>query len=154
MNSFDNAASRYDDGFHIERVCFERIFDAPHRSGNFSFEAGGKRQYGVILQGGDVPAQGSHYAVALAEAGNWQTIRAWRDLSTPDVHIYETAWQVALNYAWFGYMGLPVVFGVAWMSLGLVPALLVLALLVGLGAAYFRRVVRRNRCMEQALRGF
>lgn len=152
MNPFDNAANRYDSSFHIEQVCFERIFDAPSRSGNFSFEAGGKRQYGVMLHGGDVPHEGARYAVALAEPGNWQTIRAWRDLSTPDVHLYETVGSVLFTYAWFGYMGLPIVFGVMWLAFGLWAGLLAVVFLLGAGAAYLRRVVVRNRRMDQALR--
>lgn len=152
MNAFDITVSRYDSTFHIEQVCFERIFDAPGRSGHFSFEAGGKRQYGVILHGGSVPREGDRVAVALAEPGNWQTIRAWRDLATPDVHLYETVGDVMLGYAWFGYFSLPVVAGVTWLAFGPWAALLAVALLLWAGAAYLRRVARRNRRMDQALR--
>lgn len=151
MNPFDNPAGRYDSGFHIEQVCFERVFDAPGRTGNFSFEAGGKRQYGVILHGGEVPREGARIAVALAEPGNWQTIRAWRDLSTPDVHLYETVGMVLLEYAWLVYFCLPVVFGVTWLTFGLWAAVLVVTFLLCAGGAYLRHVIVRNRRLRRAL---
>lgn len=153
MNPFDNAAGRYDSSFHIEQVCFERVFDAPGRTGNFSFEAGGKRQYGVILHGGEVPREGARVAVALAKPGNWQTIRAWRDLSTPDVHIYETVGMVVLDYLWLVAFSLPVVFGITWITFGLWAAVLVVASLLAAGAVYLRQVVVRNRRMARALGG-
>jgi len=151
MNPFDNAAGRYDSTFHVETVCFERIFDAPARTGSFSFEAAGKRHYGVILHGGDVPREGARYAVALAEPGNWQTIRAWRDLSTSDVHLHETVWMVVMEYAWLVYFVFPLLLGMALFGLGGWAALAVLAASVWAGAAWLRRVVRRNRAMARAL---
>ncbi|MGF6273097.1 hypothetical protein ABIB38_001455 [Massilia sp. UYP11] len=151
MQSLDTTNTRYITAFHLEQVCFERIFDAPGRTGYFSFEAAGKRQYGVMLPDGEVPREGAHYAVVLAEKDNWQAIMAWRDLSTPHVYIRETAWQVVRNYAWLGYVGMPAVLGVTLVAFGGWAALAVLALMLWGGAAYLRHVIRRNRRIEQAL---
>lgn len=151
MKSIDTTNSRYVTEFHLERVCFERIFDAPGRTGHFSFEAAGKRQFGVMLPEGDVPREGAHYAVILAEKGNWQAVMAWRDLSTPHVYIRETAWQVVGQYAWLAYFGMPAVLGVTFVAFGGWAALAVLGLTVWGGVAYLRHVIRRNRRIEQAL---
>jgi hypothetical protein len=144
---------RHDTGMHLHQVRFERIFDAPGRTGMFSFEAGGKREYGVQLFGGAVPRAGSRYAVVLAEADNWQTIVGWRNLETPDVHLRETVLQTVFQQAWLAYAGLPVLLAITLLTTSLPVALLVLALAIVAAVVHLRRVRQRARALAALLRG-
>ena len=141
---------RVEDVADIVQLTFDRVFDVQGRM--FSFESGGKKQYGVSFSDGTVPRDGARYAVALVEEGNWQKVVGWRDLSTPHVVLAETAWDVARDQAWSLYWFGPVfVFG-ALLFVGGWAALAVLALFLW-GAVYFvRRARERNRLVDQALR--
>lgn len=134
----------------IVQVTFDRVFDV--QGSTFSFESGGKKEYSVNFFNAKAPRDGSRYAVALVERGNWQKVIGWRDLSTPDVVLTETAWDVAYEQAWTLYwLGPFFVFG-ALLFFGGWAALAMLALFLW-GAVYFvRRARTRNRLVDQALR--
>lgn len=145
--------NRHATGLHLEVVRFERIFDAPGRTvGMFSFEAAGKREYGVRLFDGAVPRAGSHYAVVLAEQGNWQTIIGWRDLATPDVYLRQTVLRTLFEQAWLAYVGLPVLLLIAVITSSLWIALAVLAVALVACVVYLRRVWQRARAIDTLLR--
>lgn len=152
MKSLDPGNLAYDSELHLEQVRFERVFDAPGPNGVFSFEAGGRREYGVSFLGSPVPRAGSQFAVVLAERGNWQTVLGCRDLATPDIYLRQTVWQVASDFAWLAYVAVPVVAGMTLAAVGGWAALAVVALSVWAGAAYLRRVLRRSRTIARMLR--
>lgn len=144
--------TRHDTGPHLELVRFERIFDAPGGTGMFSFEADGRCEYGVRLFDGAVPHAGARYAVVLAEAGNWQTIVGWRDLSMPDVVLRDTVLQAALRQAWLAYLGVPALLAIALLTARLWPPLVVLALMLSASVTCLYRVRRRGRMIAALLR--
>jgi len=135
---------------HIETVRFERIFDV--QSGTFSFEAGGKREFGVIFDHKSVPDAGSTFAVVLDEPGNWQTAAGWRDLSTARVGLKRSAWAIAIDLLfdfYFVLIPIPVlalVLGGPWAALGTFGLMVLGACAMVVGAA------RHNRQIERALR--
>jgi len=141
---------RVEDVADIVQLSFDRVFDV--QGSTFSFESGGKKEYSVSFFNGKAPQEGSHYAVALVEQGNWQKVIGWRDLSTPDVVLAETAWDVAYEQAsTFYWLGPFFIFG-ALLFLGGWAAVAMLALFLW-GAVYFvRRARERNRLVDQALR--
>ena len=67
---------RVEDVAEIVQITFDRVFDVQGRM--FSFESGGRKEYGVSFSDGTVPRDGSRYAVALVEDGNWQKVIGWR----------------------------------------------------------------------------
>ena len=141
---------RVEDVADIVQLTFDRVFDVQGRM--FSFESGGRKEYGVSFSDGTVPREGARYAVALVEEGNWQKVIGWRDLSTDKVVLAETAWDVAHEQAWSLYWFGPFFIFGALLFLGFWAALVVLALFLW-GAVYFVRQAReRNRLVDQALR--
>lgn len=72
---------------HIERIRFDRVFDAQPRGGAFSFASAGKTVYGVALPGRRIPREGATLALVLAQAGNWQSVLGWRDLGTQETAV-------------------------------------------------------------------
>jgi hypothetical protein len=151
MNRHDSTRSRGSTGFDLEQVRFERIFDAPSRTGTFSFEADGKRQFGVDLLDSEVPHEGSHYAFVLAEPGNWQTLLGWRDLSTSRVVVRDTLRQLAPHIVWMAYAIVPLVMVLAWRLFGGWAVPVVAALAVCAGLAFARTLLRRHRTIERIL---
>lgn len=151
MNRHDSPRSRNNTGFHLEQVRFERIFDAPGRTGTFSFEADGKRQFGVDLLDSEVPREGSHYAFVLSEQGNWQTLLGWRDLSTSRVVVRDKLRQFAPHIVWMAYAIVPLSMGLAWRLFGgwAVPVVALLAVCAGL--AFARTLLQRHRTIERML---
>lgn len=141
---------RVEDVADIVQLTFDRVFDV--QGSTFSFESGGRKEYSVNFFNGKAPREGSRYAVALVEQGNWQKVIGWRDLSTPDVMLTETAWDVASEQAWtFYWLGPFFIFG-ALLFVGGWAALAMLVLFLW-GAVYFvRRARERNRLVDQALR--
>lgn len=141
---------RLEDVAEIVQLTFDRVFDV--QGSTFSFESGGKKEYSVNFFNSNAPREGSHYAVALVEQGNWQKVIGWRDLSTPDVMLTETAWDVAYDQAgtfyWFGPF---FIFG-ALLFLGGWAALAVLVLFLWGGVYFVHRARVRNRLVDQALR--
>lgn len=141
---------RVEDVAEIVQITFDRVFDVQGRM--FSFESGGRKEYGVSFSDGTVPRDGSRYAVALVEEGNWQKVIGWRDLATDKVVLAETAWDVAREQAWTLYWFGPFFIFGTLVFLGGWAALAVLGLFLW-GSAYFvRRARERNRLVEQALR--
>ncbi|WP_306397426.1 hypothetical protein [Telluria beijingensis] len=141
---------RVEDVADIVQLTFDRVFDVQGRM--FSFESGGRKEYGVSFSDGTVPRDGARYAVALVEESNWQKVIGWRDLSTPNVVLAETAWDVAHEQAWSLYWFGPFFIFGALLFLGIWAALAVLVLFLW-GAVYFVRQAReRNRLVDQALR--
>lgn len=134
----------------IETVQFDRVFDV--QSGTFSFEAGGKREYSVVLDHKTVPRAGDSYAVALDEPGNWQKIVGWRDLTSATVGLKRSAWAVAssllLDIYLFGIIipAAALVFGGVWAGL-----LAVVVMMVGAGAIVYGAALH-NRKVARALR--
>lgn len=151
MSRHNSIHSRDKTGFHLEQVRFERIFDAPGRTGTFSFEADGKRQFGVDLLDSEVPCEGSHYAFVLAEQGNWQTPLGWRDLSTSRVVVRDKLRQFAPHIVWMAYAIVPLMMGLAWRLFGgwAVPVVAVLTVCAGL--AFVRTLRQRHRTIERML---
>lgn len=143
---------RLEDVAHIEVVRFDRVFDVQAGRGNFSFDSGGKRQFGVQFAGGDIPAEGARYAVALAEPGNWQRIIGWRDLAGAQVRLKESAWDVAWGEAYIWYMLVPVFIIAALLLIGPWAALAAFCLAVWLSVHSIRYAVQRNRLVDAALR--
>jgi hypothetical protein len=131
----------------IATIRFERVFDV--QSGTFSFESGGKRQFGVTFDHELVPRAGDTYAVALDEPGNWQTVVGWRDLATATVGLKRTAWAVACNLFLDMYLlGLifpaaALVFGGTWAGFAAVVVMVLGAGAIVRGAVlYNRKAVR------------
>lgn len=137
---------------HIRQVRFDRVFDVQRRSGDFSFEDGGWPVYGVNAAAMGIPRAGSTYAVAFAEAGNWNTVIGWRDLATSTVEIRRSAWQLAIQQLPYNYLMITVPFAVSLGLGGYWAALPVAApmLLVVAGCIY--RAAWRNRQAARALR--
>jgi len=141
---------RVEDVADIVQVTFDRVFDVQGRM--FSFESGGRKEYGVSFSDGTVPRDGSRYAVALVEDGNWQKVIGWRDLSTDDVYLAESGWDAAWSQASILYLFAPVFIAAVLVFIGPWPALALLVLFVSLSAWIVRRAVQRNRLVDQALR--
>jgi len=137
---------------HIRQVRFDRVFDVQQRSGDFSFEDSGWPVFGVNVAAMGIPREGSTYAVAFAEAGNWNTVIGWRDLATSTVEIRRSAWQLAIQQLPYNYLMIPVPFAIS-LALGgywaAVPMAALMLLVVG-GCIY--RAAWRNRQAAQALR--
>ncbi len=75
---------------HVETLILERVFDVQRPSlaggrqltSDFSFEAQGRRMYGVNAPGMPSLKAGDRVSFVLREAGNWQTLMGWRNHST------------------------------------------------------------------------
>ena len=143
-------SARLEDFACIVQVTFDRVFDVQGML--FSFESGGKKEYGVSFSDGSVPRSGSRYAVALVEEGNWQRVIGWRDLATTEVVLAETGWDAAWSQASMLYMLAPVFIGAALVFIGPWAALVMLGLFLWLSVWIVRRAVLRNRLVDQALR--
>lgn len=141
---------RVEDVARIVQVTFDRVFDVQGRM--FSFESGGKKEYGVSFSDGTVPRDGSRYAVALVEDGNWQKVIGWRDLSTTEVYLTESGWDAAWTQAGTLYIFAPIFIAAALVFLGPWVALGLLLLFLCLSAWIVRSAVLRNRLVDQALR--
>lgn len=135
---------------HIEQIRFDRVFDV--QGGDFSFESGGKKYYGVRFSNGSVPRDGALYAVALLEPGNWQKIVGWRDLSGASVELSESAWDVAFSQLGDFYLFIPIFIIAAFLFLGGWGALAAFGLFLWCSSYLVRKAARRNRLADQALR--
>jgi len=136
---------------HVEHISFDRVFDVQEETGSFSFERGGWPVYGVSVPGMGIPQAGATYTVAFAEAGNWETVLGWRDLSATKVQLRQSAWQFAIQRLPYLYLLLPVPFGIALRFGGYLAALPVAALVLLPFAVMVRRLAWRNRWASQAL---
>ena len=134
----------------IVQLRFDRVFDV--QGATFSFESGGKKHYSVSFIDGPAPREGSRYAIALAREGDWSKVAGWRDLSTPNVVLTQSPWDVAREQAWGLYWFGPLFIGGALLMLGGWAALAVLLAFVWASVYFVRRARRRNRLIDQALR--
>ena len=134
---------------YIETVRFERVFDV--QSGTFSFEAGGKCEFAVVLDHARAPMAGSTYAVALSEPGNWQKVLGWRDLSSPTVGLKYSPWFMAFDLVLDLYLLGLAVFAAAWLFGGPWAALAAFVAMVFGSVAPVVFNALRNRQVEQAL---
>lgn len=77
----------------IQTLTLERVFDIQRyessrfnpRSTNFSFEAAGRKRYGVRLPGWPRLEAGDTVTAVLASTDNWQTLAGWKNLSTGEM---------------------------------------------------------------------
>ncbi|MDY0977462.1 hypothetical protein SOM61_21085 [Massilia sp. CFBP9012] len=136
---------------HIKQVRFDRIFDVQERTGDFSFEDGGWPVYGVNANGLTIPREGATYAVAFAEAGNWEKVIGWRDLAVSNVEIKRSAWSLAIQTLPWQYMMIPVPFGISLALGGYWAAVPVAGLMLLAFGAFIYRAAWRNRQAAQAL---
>lgn len=134
---------------YIETVRFERVFDV--QSGTFSFEAGGKCEFAVVLDHKRAPPAGSTFAVALSEPGNWQKVLGWRDLTSPTVGLKYSSWFLAVDLVLDLYFLGIAVLAAAWLFGGPWTALAAFVAMVLGGGAMVVFSALRNRQIEQAL---
>jgi hypothetical protein len=134
---------------YIETVRFERVFDV--QSGTFSFEAGGKCEFAVVLDHKRAPTAGSTYAVALSEPGNWQKVLGWRDLSSPTVGLTYNPRFIVIDLVLDLYLLGLAVFAAAWLFGGPWAALAAFVAMVFGSVAPVVFNALRNRQIEQAL---
>jgi hypothetical protein len=134
---------------YIETVRFERVFDV--QSGTFSFEAGGKCEFAVVLDHKRAPTAGSTYAVALSEPGNWQKVLGWRDLSSPTVGLTYNPRFIVIDLVLDLYLLGLAVFAAAWLFGGPWAALAAFVAMVFGSVAPVVFNALRNRQVEQAL---
>jgi hypothetical protein len=134
---------------YIETVRFERVFDV--QSGTFSFEAGGKCEFAVVLDHKRAPTAGSTYAVALSEPGNWQKVLGWRDLSSPTVGLTYNPRFIVIDLVLDLYLLGLAVFAAAWLFGGPWAALAAFVAMVLGSVAPVVFSALRNRQVEQAL---
>ncbi len=134
---------------YIETVRFERVFDV--QSGTFSFEAGGKCEFAVVLDHARAPTAGSTYAVALSEPGNWQKVLGWRDLSSPTVGLTYNPRFIVIDLVLDLYLLGLAVFAAAWLFGGPWAALAAFVAMVFGSVAPVVFNALRNRQVEQAL---
>jgi hypothetical protein len=134
---------------YIETVRFERVFDV--QSGTFSFEAGGKCEFAVVLDHARAPMAGSTYAVALSEPGNWQKVLGWRDLSSPTVGLTYNPRFIVIDLVLDLYLLGLAVFAAAWLFGGPWAALAAFVAMVFGSVAPVVFNALRNRQVEQAL---
>lgn len=137
---------------HIEQVHFDEIFDAQSRGGDFSFKSTGRTEYGVRLGNGVVPREGTTYAVAFAEPGDWSTVLGWRDLACTAVTLRQSAWSCLCSELSMIFILGPAVIGGGLLFGGPGAALAVSALIGVLTFILIRKVVGRNRQVGDALR--
>jgi hypothetical protein len=136
---------------HIEKFRFDSIFDVVAHRGDFSFSSQGRTEYGVRLQNGLIPREGSTFAIAYAEPGNWNTVLGWRDLAAAEVTLKCPMWlfwldklsDIALGGMFFTVGGL--LFG---GPKGAAAAALVIVLVLFVQGY---RAMRLNRAVRQAL---
>jgi len=83
---------------HIERIRIDRVFDAQPRSGDFSFDTGGRAVYGVRLPGGAIPREGATLALAFRRPGDWSSLAGWRDLDSHEVVLDDPWWRLAWGW--------------------------------------------------------
>lgn len=134
---------------YIETVRFERVFDV--QSGTFSFEAGGKCEFAVVLDHKRAPTAGSTFAVALSEPGNWQKVLGWRDLSSPTVGLTYNPRFIVIDLVLDLYLLGLAVLAAAWLFGGPWAALAAFVAMVLGSVAPVVFSALRNRQVEQAL---
>lgn len=82
---------------NLATVTFERVFDLHRRVGGrfpthtqFGFESGGKIHYSVSVPGLPTIEAGMTVTAILDEAGNWQSLKGWRNWSNGELALPAT----------------------------------------------------------------
>lgn len=136
---------------HVEKICFDEVFDVVAHRGSFSFRSGNRTHYAARLRHHVIPRPGSTFAIAFAEPGKWSTVVGWRELASPDVTLAYPAW-LALLLGLGDIVGAGMVLIAAGLLLagagGAVVAMLALACMA-LFQFWLSR--RRNQAVKQAL---
>lgn len=133
---------------HVEKVHFDEVFDVAPR-GDFSFRSQGRTRYGVRLQSGVIPVNGSTFAVAFDQPGQWTTVLGWRDLPTGDVRLARPDWTL-----WFDALSDLFVPGALFVFGALLLGGAGVALAVAMAAAFLYPAIRQmhqNRAVRRAL---
>ncbi|WP_312519551.1 hypothetical protein [Massilia sp.] len=142
---------------HIERITFDRVFDAVESIGDFSFDSAGRRVFAARFGPGAVPRQGATYAIAFSRPGDWGTVLGWRDLATPTVLLRERArdpfWlDIAINIDIVIVIVVAVIVPVLILVLlGLAAGCAAFAMLLGLVHALVRSAGRRKDAVRARL---
>lgn len=135
----------------VRTVTFERVFDAPHAKGNFSFDSGGKSFYGVLLPGGEIPRAGETFGLVLDGDENAPRVVAHRNLAGSKVVLRESVWGKLVEWASdLALVGI-VPPALALLVGGPVAGLAVLVLEIGAIGWALERHARRNREAARAL---
>lgn len=136
---------------HVERIQFDEVFDVAACRDDFSFRSAGRVWYGIHFPGKPLPRDGSVYAIAFAERGNWGSVLGWRDLAQPSVTLANStgSFLLAQSFGMILYAPFCIVGGLVFGGPEVAGAI---AAVIG-GIALWRtiRVVRRNRAVERAL---
>jgi hypothetical protein len=136
---------------HVECIRFDEVFDAPARTGAFSFRSGGRATYGITLPGRAIPRAGTALAVAFARPGDWAGVLGVRDLATGRVLLRAPAWLVTLDTLCDAWLLGPALLALGLAAGGLAGAAIALALLTGAAGWLLVRAVRANRQIRAAL---
>lgn len=136
---------------HVECIRFDEVFDAPARTGAFSFRSGGRATYGVTLPGRAIPAAGTTLAVAFARPGDWAGVLGVRDLATGRIVLHAPAWLVTLDRLCDAWLIGPALLALGLVASGPAGAAAALALLTGVAGWLLVRAVRANRQVRDAL---
>jgi hypothetical protein len=136
---------------HVECIRFDDVFDAPARTGVFSFRSGGRATYGVTLPGRAIPPAGTTLAVAFARAGDWSGPLGVRDPATGRITLHAPAWLVALDALCDAWLVGPALLGLGLAAGGLAGVAVALVLLTGAASWVLARAVRANRRVRAAL---
>lgn len=136
---------------HIERIRFDRIFDAEPRGGDFSFASGGKSTYGVRLPGRAIPREGAVLALAFARPGDWSSVLGWRDLATREVELGHPWWELLWYELDMLWLLVPFVLVGGMVAAGGPGLLAAAALAAAVATLLVVRVARRNRRLRRLL---
>lgn len=137
---------------HIRQVSFDRVFDVQERTGDFSFEDGGRPVYGVRAFGHGIPREGATYAVAFLEPGNWETVVGWRDLATSRVDLRRSDWTVITHAMPFWMPLVPGVIAVSHDPGGSKVFMTLAGAVMLASIVHGARGLLRNRRADRALR--
>ena len=140
---------------HIERITFDRVFDAVDSIGDFSFDSAGRRVFAARLGPGAVPRQGATYAIAFSRPGDWASVLGWRDLATPTVLLRQRPrdpfWlDIAVNIEIVMFVAV-IVPMLMLVLLGPVAGCAAIAMLLGLGVALVHSAGRRKDAVRARL---
>ena len=101
----------------------------------------------VRLRSGIIPGNGSTFAVAFDQPGQWSTVLGWRDLASGDVRLAHPNWTL-----WLGTLSDLLAVGVFLIVGGLLLGGVGVALAVAAALLHPAiRQMRRNRAVRQAL---
>lgn len=135
---------------YIKKVTFDRVFDVASFSGDFSFMSQGRTEYGVRLRKGVLPREGSTFAIAFVDPGNWSSVLGWRDLTSKEVSLARPTLLMLLqmiDFVWFG----PIFIVPLTFLAGIQGFFLATAAVLFAASCWLLRGVRDNRKVRQDL---